>query len=132
MLEMFKLAAKMALPTSDIDNRGFLHGCVGIREDGAVVYSRNGAVKYTSTIEHYQLIPNSHAEGRVLRKLGKGGIIYVARISKKDGTLTTSAPCAMCSIRIKAFKVRKVFYSLNQTQYGVWDVKKDIHRIYNF
>lgn len=129
MLDMLIKAAGVALSTDDNDHRHFLLGCVGIREDGALVASRNGATKFSSVVEHYQLLPNSHAEGRVLRKLGKNGTLYVARVTRKDGTMAMSLPCAMCQVRIKAARVSKVFYSINRAQYGIWFVKKDYHKI---
>jgi tRNA(Arg) A34 adenosine deaminase TadA len=132
MLDFLKRAARIALPNNDNDKRNFWLGCVGIREDGAVVSSRNGSTAFSSSIEHYQLVPSSHAEGRVLRKLGKNGIIFVARVARKDGSLAMSLPCPMCQVRIRGFGVKKVYYTINSEQYGIWNVKKDEHRVFNF
>jgi tRNA(Arg) A34 adenosine deaminase TadA len=131
MLNMLQLAAKVALPNNnETDARSFWLGCIGVRNDGKIVFSKNGAV-YSTSIVDYQLIPNSHAEGRVLRKMDWGGTLYVARVKKIDGTLACSAPCSMCAIRIKAKGIKKVFYTINNFQYGLWDVRKDIHTIFN-
>jgi tRNA(Arg) A34 adenosine deaminase TadA len=128
MLEMLRLAAKIALPTTIGDARNFWVGSIGIRRDGVLVSAKNGAV---TDLDDYQLIPNSHAEGRVLRKLGKHGILFVARVAKGSQLLALSAPCSMCSVRIRSLKVKKVYYSINQYQYGLWDVCRDTHRVFN-
>jgi tRNA(Arg) A34 adenosine deaminase TadA len=130
MLSGILMAAKIALPSNDISNkRNFWLGCVGIRVDGAVVSSQNGAVELTNTVSRHELIPNSHAEGRVLRKLGKGGVMYVARVSRLDGQLKMSRPCFICRVRIKAAKVEKVFYSIDNNHYGIWFVDEDYDKI---
>lgn len=129
MQNLLLQAAQVALPSTDKDYRDYWLGCVGVREDGAIVSAKNGAAEFHTTVRSCHLLPDSHAEGRVLRKLGKCGTIFVARVSKKDGSLAMAAPCPMCAIRIKSFKVKKVHYTVNPNQYGVWDVKKDIHRV---
>lgn len=130
MLNLLRQAALIALPSSDIDQRSFWLGCIGIREDGVMVSAKNGAVEFHNTIENYQLVPSSHAEGRVLRKLGKGGVIFVARVSRKDGSLAMARPCGMCQVRLKSFKVRKVYYTINDKQYGVWYPDSDTDKIF--
>lgn len=130
MLNMLLKAAEIALPNDNNDARNFWLGCVGIRQDGAIVCSKNGSVKFSTSIENYQLMPSSHAEGRVLRKLGKCGIVFVSRVAKKDGSLTLARPCPMCQVRLRAFQVQKVFYTINQTQYGVWFPESDKDKIY--
>jgi tRNA(Arg) A34 adenosine deaminase TadA len=131
MLEMLRLAAKVAMPTNDIDRRNFLLGCIGIRKDGVLVSAKNGATEYYDTVPYYHLIPNSHAEGRVLRKLGSGGLLYVARVSKKDYcSLAMARPCDMCAVRIKAARVKKVYYSINEECYGLWSPQEDTDRIF--
>ncbi len=122
-------ASQVALPSTDKDYRDYWLGCVGVREDGAIVSAKNGAAEFHTTVRSCHLLPDSHAEGRVLRKLGKCGNIFVARVSKKDGSLAMAMPCPMCQIRIRSFKVKKVHYTINPHQYGVWDVKKDTHRV---
>ena len=130
MLPLLKMAAEVALPTSDKDPRNFWLGCVGIRDDGVMVSGRNGATEFSNIVENYQLVPNAHAEGRVLRKLGKKGILFVARVSRKDHSLAMAQPCGMCQVRIRAAKVKKVYYTINDNQYGVWLPSSDQYRIY--
>jgi len=117
---MLEMAAGVALPTNPNDMRRFWLGCVGIRNDGATVSSKNGATQFSSHIENYQLLPHSHAEGRILRKIGKGGTLYVARVSRKDRSLKLAAPCGMCSVLIRSAKVERVFYSIDDISYGLW------------
>jgi cytidine deaminase len=129
MLDLLLLAAKISLPTNDKDIRDFWLGCVGIRRDGAMVFSKNGAV-YSTKVDDYQLIPSSHAEGRILKKLDRGSIIYVARVKRRDKTLAMASPCGMCRVRIRGRGVKKVFYTINENQYGVWFVKENIDKVY--
>lgn len=130
MLELLKQAGKIALPTVDDDPRNFWLGCIGIRNDGVRVYGRNGAV-FSTTVDNYQLMPNSHAEGRVLRKLGKGGIIYVSRIAKKERQFAMARPCGMCQTRLKSQGIERVYYTINPNQYGIWFPQEDIDKVYN-
>lgn len=120
MLRMLQMAAGVALPSNENDQRNFWLGCVGIREDGAIVSSRNGAADFSNTVKNNQLIPLSHAEGRCLRKLGKHGEIYVARVSRQDQSLKLAKPCGMCRTRIRAAQVKKVYYTINDREYGLW------------
>jgi len=130
MLDLLLFAAKIALPDNSKDWRGFWIGAVGIRRDGVMVFSKNGAF-FSTTVADYQAIPQVHAEGRVLRKMDYGGILYVARVARKDHSLQMAMPCAMCKIKIKSKKIKKVYFTINQWTYGVWNVKDDKYRIYN-
>lgn len=130
MLTLLLSAAEMAVPHFNKDPRNFWLGAIGLREDGASVSSRNGAVSYSASVENYHLNPGSHAEGRLLRKLGKNGIVYVARVFRKDRNLAMARPCTMCRALCKAHKVKKVYYTINQNQYGVWDPKLDRDVVY--
>lgn len=124
MLPLLLSAAQFAIPHFNKDPRNFWLGAVGLRSDGAYVSSRNGAVFYSSSVEKYQLHTNSHAEGRLLRKLGKNGIVYVARVFRKDRNLAMARPCSMCQIKLRAFNVEKVYYTIDEHHYGIWYPKK--------
>lgn len=130
MIDMLRLAGKVAVPAGKADRRSFWLGCIGIRKDGVLVSAKNGATEYYDTVPYYMLIPNSHAEGRVLRKIGKGGIMYVARISKKDRSLAMARPCDMCATRIKSARIKRVYYSINEECYGLWLPQEDTDRIF--
>ena len=130
MLDLLLLAAKISLPKDPNDARNFWLGCVGLRDDGVLVSAKNGSSQFSHSVEQYQLQPNCHAEGRVLRKLGKYGTIFVSRVAKKDGALAMAQPCTMCAVRIAAMKVRKVYFTINPAQYGVWTPSTDKYKIY--
>lgn len=84
------------------DDRTYFHGAVGIRRDGVLVAAYNGNPK-TPT-------PEAHAEARLLRKLGKGGIVFVVR-TLADGTWADSKPCIHCQKALYARGVRYVYHS---------------------
>lgn len=130
VLDMLKSAAKFSLPTIQNDPRNFWLGAVGIRQDGCIVYSRNGSAIHHETAFNNRTIASVHAEGRILRKLGKGGVIYVARVSKLTRKLAMARPCGFCQANISAMNVKKVFYSINECQYGVWDLVADTDKVY--
>lgn len=132
MLSLLHQAAEIALPSIPNDMRTYWIGCVGVRKDGTIVSAKNGAVEFHQTIALHQLLPNSHAEGRVLRKLGYGGDLYVARMGRSKKELKCAQPCCMCQNRIMSQGVRRVYYSINNKQYGIWDVKKDHHEVRYF
>ena len=129
MLDLLLFAGNVALSDDDKDPRGFWIGAVGIRKDGTMVFSKNGS--FFSSTNVYQSVPQVHAEGRVLRKMDYGGILYVARVARKDFSLKMARPCQMCQVRIKSKGIKKVYYTINDHQWGVWYPKKDIDKIYN-
>lgn len=131
MLDMLKLAGEIAMPTIPDDPRNFWLGCVGIRKDGVRVTGKNGAVMST-VVDNYQLIPNSHAEGRVIRKLGRSGIVYVTRIARKNKGFAMARPCGTCQARLKAAEVERVYYTINPEQYGIWFPTEDLDKVFYF
>jgi tRNA(Arg) A34 adenosine deaminase TadA len=132
MRDMINLAAKAAMTSDPFDQRNYLLGAIGIRKDGTVVSSKNGAVFSTLTFADNWTIPTAHAEVRLCRKLGRGGIVYLARVARKDGSLVMSRPCNMCRTILKSHYVKKVYYSINSKQYGRLDVLKERDEVYNF
>lgn len=84
------------------DERTYFHGAIGIRRDGVLVAAYNGNPK-TPT-------PEAHAEARLLRKLGKGGIVFVVR-TLADGTWADSKPCIHCQKAMYARGVKFVYHS---------------------
>jgi len=129
MLDLLLFAAKVALPDDGKDWRGFWIGAVGIRKDGTMVFSKNGAF-FSTTVNDYQAVPEVHAEGRVLRKMDFGGTLYVARVARKDRSLQMARPCGMCQVKIRSKGIKKVYYTINDKQFGVWYPKSDKDRIY--
>lgn len=135
MLNMLKLAGKVAISPDENDRRTYVLGCIGIRNDGVLVSARNGSIQhmFSKSLDPYESDKSSdyHAEGRALRKMDKGGILYVARVSRKDGSLAMSKPCCLCQAKIKAKKIEKVYYTINSYQYGVWHVESDKDIVYS-
>lgn len=127
---LIKAAGEMSLPTNPNDARAFWIGCIGIRKDGVLISAKNGASK-SSFMDEYQYIPTVHAEGRALRKLGKGGILFVARIRRDTRKLAMSMPCSGCQNLIKFAGVKEVYFSINEFQYGKWVVSKDYYRTFD-
>lgn len=130
MLDFLLEAAELAVPTSTTDLRSFWLGAIGIRRDGVVVSSRNGAVSFSSSVQMMNVNVTSHAETRLLRKLGKDGVIFVSRVLRKDRSLAMARPCPDCQLKIRAHRVKKVYYTINHNQYGLWIPNEDKDRVY--
>jgi tRNA(Arg) A34 adenosine deaminase TadA len=103
----FKLAAEAAERKSD--SRHHRVGAVGIRSDGAIVVSQNGP----STVKN----PRCHAEYRLVRKMDYYGTVYVARKSSLGFLL--ARPCATCRAFLRSRRVRVVYYTISNSEYGV-------------
>ncbi len=96
-------------------NKHFLLGAVALREDGVFVYSTNEVAKENRT-------PSAHAEARVLRKAGRGAILWVARVLRGDKeTWAQASPCSNCRRLILNHKVKKVYYTIGPDEFGVWE-----------
>lgn len=133
MHEYLKLAAEKAKPTSDLDYlKNFWLGCVGVRSDGVIVTSKNMGIS-SPDLHNFKPDPRTHAEGKVCRKMDKygDGVLYVARIAKVGEGLAMARPCNYCQPLIKAYNIKRVYYTINNNQYGVWMVNGDIDKIYN-
>lgn len=99
-IKYLELAAKVSRLKDD--DRTYFHGAVGIRKDGVVVCASNGNPKYPT--------PKHHAEARVLRKLGKGGVLFVVR-TLSDGTWGNSIPCTHCLTAMRNKRVQSIYCS---------------------
>jgi tRNA(Arg) A34 adenosine deaminase TadA len=84
------------------DHRTYFLGAVGLRKDGVIVASANGNPVAPE--------PKHHAEARVLRKMGKGGILFVVR-TLADGTWGNARPCKDCMPLIKNHGISRVYFS---------------------
>lgn len=129
MLSLLNLAAKYSI-SKNKDERVFFLGAVGVRQDGRIVHSKNAAVFDTSFLDGatsppYKRFPGSHAEIRLSKKLGFNATVYVARVKKGTGELAMARPCECCQAVLRSFRVDKVFYTISDNQWGVWDVKKN-------
>lgn len=108
MLKLLQRAAGLSLYGKE--DRKFRLGAIGVRTDGAIVYSTNGGVKGAQT-------PSHHAESRLCRKLDFGSVVYVARVLK-SGEIAMAKPCIGCQIAMKNRGVAKCWYSINEREFG--------------
>jgi tRNA(Arg) A34 adenosine deaminase TadA len=109
----FNLARRLALRNQSKNSirKRFLFGVVAIRADGVLVCAANG----------FNKIPNrdAHAEVKVLRKCDIGAILFVVRISREDGSYKIARPCPRCMATILNRRVKRVYYSISNNEYGV-------------
>jgi tRNA(Arg) A34 adenosine deaminase TadA len=110
-MKYMKLAIKIAQGGDDED-KNYLLGCVALRQDNAIVVSTNVR---TQTPEH-----SAHAEYRTLRKAGHGSILWIARVDRY-GNLANAKPCKKCQALISNKLVKRVYYTITNDLYGVWD-----------
>lgn len=123
MLKLIRLAGKVALaPNIEADPRLFWMGAVGVRGDGVIVSARNGSVKTVETIGSNWSFPKAHAESRCIRKMDYGGTVYVARVSRATRQLVMARPCYDCIIALRSRQVKRVYYSVSESEYGVIDL----------
>jgi len=111
-MKCFQEAKKFAIKR--LDNRNFILGAVGIRKDGAKVFSRNGANRNRDF--------RSHAEARLCRKLDQGSVVWVVRVSR-NGALASARPCEHCQKILRSTGVKRCFYSVSNSEYGVLEFK---------
>lgn len=83
--------------------REHLVGAVGIRADGALVWSYNGSVIGGKE-------PKAHAEARLSKKLDKGSVVFVVRVNR-NGKWLLSKPCLDCEKRLKSKSVEQVWFT---------------------
>lgn len=126
-IEYFNEAKKIA---EYYDERTYCLGAIGIRSDGVLVRSRNGNSFSTKTDKFIKNI-HSHAEGRLIRKLNINSIIYIARITRENA-FACAKPCSGCSNIIKANRISKVYYTIDNNRYGLWIPKTNQNIIFNF
>lgn len=49
--------------------------------------------------------------------------LYVVRLRKSDNSLAIAKPCDMCMEVIKAMKIKKVIYSIEENHYGIINLR---------
>ena len=130
MLSRLLQAARCAISNDAFDKREALIGAVGERADGAIVYSRNTAVFDSECANTNVPTPfqPAHAEWKLAKKLDTGATVYVARV-RKDGSLAMSRPCPGCERVLRSRKVMRVFYTINPTSYGIWNLITNVERV---
>lgn len=106
----FEHASKLAV--SKFNERAYLFGGVGLRNDGTQVQAINSPTEYPNR--------KAHVEYKLCQKLNQNAVIYIARIRLLDGAFAIARPCADCRKILKSKKVAKVFYTLSSDSYGVF------------
>jgi len=89
----------------------FWLGAVGIRTDGARVFSRNGRSPLMG-VHH-------HCEARLCRKLSNGSVIYLARVTRL-GEWAMAKPCFRCDRVLRNREIAKVYYTVSPGVFGIW------------
>ena len=125
MWRFFNMAREVAI--SRKDKRSFLIGCVAVRNDGALVRSRNSPV-VMGNVEHTSY-PRAHAEFKISKKLDVGAIVFVCRIRELDGKYKLARPCPSCQMILRNCGVKTVYYTINDVEYGVLDLDKMIDKV---
>ncbi len=108
LVSLFREAKKTAVKGSTI--RRHRLGAVGVRSDGVIVKSAN--------LSNILPEPQTHAEARVVKKLGFGGVVYVVRILR-NGNYALARPCKSCQGVMKMHGVKRCYYSIDDNSYGV-------------
>lgn len=113
-MELLNLAAEVArAQRKNRKDRTFFFGAVGVRKDGLIVQSTNLSAKEVS--------PPSHAEARLCKLLASGATVYVARVLA-DGTWAMAKPCPRCESRLRNKRVKRVYYTISDREYGVLEL----------
>ena len=122
IFNFFEIAAKIAVSKEDC--RSFLLGAIAIRNDGAMVKALNSPTEYKNRMVH--------AECKLCRKIDHNAEVYVARVRLIDYKFGMAKPCFACQKILKTKKVNKVYYTINQTHYGIWFPQKNLDKICEF
>jgi deoxycytidylate deaminase len=64
---------------------------------------------------------STHAEIDALNRCGnpKGAVIYVARVGRSD-SIALAKPCKSCQRALIEAGIKRVVYTINGIEYGVW------------
>ena len=103
------------------DKRNFLLAAIGVAPDGRIFKTRNLAFHYMDTdFDDFRPEPAAHAEFKLCRALPYGSTVFVSRV-QKNGTLALAKPCPMCTIALRSKRVKRVYYSIDDSTYGVME-----------
>lgn len=114
-----RLAQKVAEANTDYANWPF--GCV-ITKGGAVQAVGWNVWKSDSDNLDEWYRSSVHCEVHALRQMNyeaKGCVLYICRL-RKSGGIGIAKPCVRCEEVIVRAKIKKVVYTLNDQEYGVW------------
>jgi len=109
VIRMFNIARNVAIEKKKKDMRDVMHGAVGQRRDGTLVFSKNSPVR--------EKLNNAHAENKLCKKLDWNSTVYVVRVDVM-GVLKLSKPCINCETLMRIRGVKKCYYSISEYEYG--------------
>lgn len=118
--DFFEMAARAACVKKD--KRAFLLGALGLRRDGAAITACNGPTDHPNR--------TAHAEYRASRKLDFGSTLYVVRLLRKDKSFAIAKPCPSCQKALRAKGVSKVYYTINEYEFGCMHLSQSGVRIF--
>ena len=121
MIDLLEMAFNVACCDDDLHKQFFV-ACASRRNDGAIVISTNGSTRTNR-------VSASHAEARALNKSDHGSVLYVARALRDKKTPALAKPCATCQAIIRNKRVQKVFFTVDEEHYGIWNVARDEWRM---
>ena len=107
---LLDIATGAALTRIKNSDQHFRLGAAGIRKDGVIVVSYNGAPKEPEW-QH-------HAESRLCRKLTPESTVAVVRVLA-DGSWAMARPCKNCQKCLKRVGVKRVYYTIQPDEFGV-------------
>ena len=108
----FDLAGKLAVKNQS--HKSFLLGAIGVRKDGALVSAVNSISQEPDR--------RAHAEYRLSKRIDQGSIVYVARVRLLNGEFAMARPCHDCEKVLRSKRVRRVYYTISNCEYGVLDL----------
>lgn len=121
----FEIAGKLAIKRRD--DRSFYLCSIAQRADGAWVQSVNG-------FPFNEPNKRSHAEFRTSKKIDYNAEVWVCRVRVGDGTFGMARPCFSCMQALMLKRVKKISYTISDTQFGVIRAKDGYiidEKIYN-
>jgi tRNA(Arg) A34 adenosine deaminase TadA len=123
----FQLAKKLAT-CSTYGN--FRHGAILVGGGNAIIGMGINNEKYCSIGAKYRPHCKGHSTYHaeiscimnIPRCSTRGSVMYVARVSKKDGQDRLSKPCPMCHEVLKAQGVKKVYYTVDNENIAYYKI----------
>lgn len=118
---MIELAARVA---ESSENKDYRHGAILVKGNNVLnaASNKNAHARFGKRFRRRDKgNPTYHAElGCILgldRSVTRGADLYVVRVGRA-GTLRLSKPCHMCEAALKHVGVRRVYYSINENEFG--------------
>lgn len=99
---MNKLLVRALQVAARGEERNFWVGAAALRTDGRIVTAKNGRSQFPHA--------PSHAEARLIKKLGPGATVVVARLLK-NGNCGLALPCTKCRVALRNKGVKNVYYT---------------------